>query len=131
MTDVDVVIGGGGMVGMSLAIALARGGMSVAVADPLPQAAVLDDRFDGRVSALSYAAVRMFEALGIWPRLAADAQPIRDILVTDGRLDGPPSPFSLHFDAAEIGVEALGQIAENRHIRAALFATAETLPNLR
>jgi 2-octaprenyl-6-methoxyphenol hydroxylase len=127
----DVIIGGGGMVGLTLAIALAKGGLDVVVADPMPKGAVLDARFDGRVTALSYAAVRMFGALGIWPHLQNDAQPIRDILVTDGKIGGEPSPFSLHFDAAEIGAPALGHIVENRHIRAGLFAVAETLANLR
>ncbi len=119
------------MVGLTLAIALAKGGLDVVVADPVPQSAALDAKFDGRVSALAYASVRMFQALGIWEHLGREAQPINDILVTDGKLGGEPSPFSLHFDAAELGAPALGHIAENRHIRAALFAVAATLPNLR
>jgi 2-octaprenyl-6-methoxyphenol hydroxylase len=131
MTGTDIIIGGGGMVGLTLGVALARGGFDVVVADPIPQAAALDAKFDGRVSALSYATVRMFGALGVWERLAPDAQPIHDILVTDGKLGGEPSPFSLHFDSAEIGADSLGHIVENRHIRAGLFAVAATLPNLR
>ncbi len=117
----DVVIGGGGMVGATLALALAQGGLTVTVVDPMPQAAALDAKFDGRVSALSYSSVRMLDALGVWDELAPHAQPIIDILVTDAPLGGAPSPFSLHFDSAEIG-EPMGYIAENRHIRQALFA---------
>jgi len=49
-------------------------------------------------------------------------QPINEILVTDGKEDAPASPFSLHFDSRELGAPALGHIAENRHIRAALYA---------
>ncbi len=131
MSKTDIIIGGGGMVGLTLAIALAKGGLDVIVADPVPQAAVLDARFDGRVSALAFATVRMFQALGVWDHLASEAQPIADILVTDGRLNGAPSPFSLHFDSAEVGAPSLGHIVENRHIRAGLFAVAATLPNLR
>ncbi len=131
MSRCDVIIGGGGMVGLTLAIALAKGGLDVVVADPVPQAAALDAAFDGRVSALAYAAVRMYGALGVWEYLAPDAQPINDILVTDGRIGGEPSPFSLHFDAAEVGAPSLGHIVENRHIRRGLFAAAATLPNLR
>jgi 2-octaprenyl-6-methoxyphenol hydroxylase len=125
----DVIIGGGGMVGLTLAIALAKGGLDVVVADPLPQHTVTDARFDGRVSALAYAAVRMFEALGIWEHLAPHAEAIRDILVTDGRPGGAPSPFSLHFDADEVGTP-LGHIAENRFIRTSQYAVAADLPNL-
>jgi len=131
MSQCDVIIGGGGMVGLTLAIALAQGGLQVVVADPVPQAAALDAAFDGRVSALAFASVRMFDALGVWEHLAKDAQPIHDILVTDAKLNGEPSPFSLHFDAAEVGAASLGHIVENRHTRAGLFAVAATLPNLR
>jgi 2-octaprenyl-6-methoxyphenol hydroxylase len=131
MKNCDVIIGGGGMVGLSLAIALAKGGLDVVVADPVPQSAALDAKFDGRVCALSYASVRMFQALGVWEHLKEHAQPINDILVTDAKLGGAPSPFSLHFDAAEAHADALGHIVENRHTRTGLFAVANTLSNLR
>ena len=125
----DVIIGGGGMVGLTLALALAKSGMKVAVCDPMPKSAALDVKFDGRVSALAYDAVRMYRALGVWEHLEPDAQPIEDILVTDGAPGRAPSPFSLHFDGAEAGTP-LGHIVENRHIRTALFAVAETAPDL-
>ena len=62
--------------------------------------------------------------------MEADAQPIREILVTDGAAGRAASPFSLHFDAAEVGAPQLGAIVENRHIRAALQARAATEKNL-
>lgn len=126
----DIVIGGGGMVGLTLALALAQGGLRIAVADPIAASAALDKGFDGRVSALSYSSVRMLTALGVWPALEADAQPIHDILVSDAKLGGKPSPFSLHFDSGEIG-QPMGAIVENRHTRAALFATVEKVKNIR
>jgi 2-octaprenyl-6-methoxyphenol hydroxylase len=125
----DVIVGGGGMVGLTLALALAQGGLKVTVCDPVPPKALLDAGFDGRVSALSYSSQRMFEALDVWPLLEADAQPIRDILVTDAPLDGAPSPFSLHFDSEEIG-RPMGAIAENRHVRRALFAALDAQKNI-
>jgi 2-octaprenyl-6-methoxyphenol hydroxylase len=127
--ETDVIIGGGGMVGLTLALALAQGGLKVAVADPLPQTAALDPKFDGRVTALAYAAVRMFGALKVWPHLEPHAQAIEQILVTDAALDRPASPFSLHFDSSELG-EPMGRIAENRYIRAALFAAVEAQPDI-
>src|ERR1700739_1130455 len=96
----DVIIGGGGMVGVTLGLARARGGMSVARPDPLPKETVPAAAFDGRVSALAYAAVRMYRALGVWEHLESDAQPIEDILVTDGGNGRAASPVSLHFDGA-------------------------------
>jgi 2-octaprenyl-6-methoxyphenol hydroxylase len=125
----DVIIGGGGMVGLTLGLALAKGGLEVVVADPLPQGTVTDARFDGRVSALAYAAVRMLDALGIWEHLAPHAEAIRDILVTDGQPGRAPSPLSLHFDADEVGTP-LGHIAENRFIRASQYAVAAETANL-
>jgi 2-octaprenyl-6-methoxyphenol hydroxylase len=122
MRKADILICGGGMVGLPLGIAAAQGGLSVVVVDTLAPGQVLEAGFDGRVSALAYASVRMLKALGVWPHLESRAQPIAEILVTDGQANGPASPFSLHFDAAEVGAPSLGHIAENRHIRAALYA---------
>ncbi|HEX3429872.1 MAG TPA: FAD-dependent monooxygenase [Rhizomicrobium sp.] len=127
--DPQVVIAGAGMVGLTLSLALAQGGFGVLLVDPLPPSKTLAVEFDGRVSAISYSSARMLEVLGVWKKLKGDAEPIRDILVTDAKIGHSPSPFSLHFDHREIG-EPLGYIAENRHIRAALLeraAAAETL----
>ena len=114
------------MVGLTLALALGQGGLGVAVVDPIPKGHVLNEAFDGRVSALSYSAVRMLRALGVWAHLESDAQPILDILISDAGLDRSPSPFSLHFDHREIG-EPMGAIVENRHIRRALFEALDAL----
>ena len=130
MKQADVVISGGGMVGLTLGLALAQGGFKTVIADVVPAAAILDPKFDGRVSALAYASVRMLTVLGVWEGLAPHAQPIREILVTDGVAGLPASPFSLHFDAQEVGAEALGHIAENRHIRAALYGAVAASKNL-
>jgi 2-octaprenyl-6-methoxyphenol hydroxylase len=128
-TEADVVIGGGGMVGLTLALALSRGGLDVVAVDPVPPAKTVEAAFDGRVSAISYASVRMLNALGVWPAIRDRAQPINDILVTDAKLGQAPSPFSLHFDHREIGAP-MGYIAENRDIRAALIACAERAETL-
>ena len=130
MKQADVIVCGGGLVGLPLALALAKGGLTVAVADALPPATTVAPEFDGRVSALAYASVRMLSALGVWPHLENHAQPIREILVSDGAIGRPTSPFSLHFDAEEIGSASLGHIAENRHTRMALNAAAAEEKNL-
>jgi 2-octaprenyl-6-methoxyphenol hydroxylase len=127
--DSDVFISGGGMVGLALGLALARGGLKVVVVDPVPASAAVDAKFDGRVSALSYSSARMFEALEVWPALAPQSQPINDILVSDAGLDRAPSPFTLHFDHREIG-EPMGYIAENRHIRLALYDAVAKMPGI-
>lgn len=130
MKRVDVIVSGGGMTGLTLALALAQGGFEVLVTDTAPATLVLDPKFDGRVSALAYASVRMFQALGVWDELAPHAQPIREILVTDGAIGRPVSPFSLHFDAQEVGADSLGHIAENRYTRAALYGAVARQPKI-
>nr|TFG55307.1 MAG: 2-octaprenyl-6-methoxyphenyl hydroxylase [Hyphomicrobiales bacterium] len=117
------------MVGLCLALGLARGGLRVTIVEPVTARAMTDDRFDGRVSALAFAGVRMLGALGVWQHLEPNAQPINDILISDGSLEGSTSPLSLHFDHREIG-EPLGHIAENRDIRASLFAAIEDEPRI-
>jgi 2-octaprenyl-6-methoxyphenol hydroxylase len=116
----DVVIAGGGMVGLTLSLALAQGGLRVVVVDALTGTQMTSDRFDGRVSAINFGATRMMRVLGVWPALLPHAQPINDILVSDAQLGKPAAPFSLHFDHHEIG-EPLGHLIENRHIRSVLF----------
>lgn len=130
MKQTDVIISGGGMVGLTLALALGQGGLKVVVVDALPPAETVTPAFDGRVSALAYAAVRMMGALNVWPHLEAHAQPIREILVSDGAIGRAASPFSLHFDAQEVGADSLGHIAENRHIRSALYAAIAAEKNI-
>jgi 2-octaprenyl-6-methoxyphenol hydroxylase len=130
MKQSDVIVSGGGMVGLTLALALGQGGLKTVVVDTLPPEKTVAPEFDGRVSALAYAAVRMMRALNVWPHLESQAQPIREILVSDGAMGRTASPFSLHFDAEEVGADSLGHIAENRHIRAALFAAIAAEKNV-
>jgi 2-octaprenyl-6-methoxyphenol hydroxylase len=130
MKKADLIVCGGGMVGLTLALAAAQGGLKVVVVDALAPATALDAGFDGRVSALAYASVRMLTALKVWPHLERLAQPIHEILVTDGAPGRTASPFSLHFDSAEVGAASLGHIAENRHIRSALYAAIADAPNI-
>lgn len=120
----DAVLSGGGLVGLTLGTALARGGLSVAVVDAQAPETTTAETFDGRVSALAFASCRMLKVLGLWPALDRHAQPINDIMVTDGTVKSGASPFFLHFDHREIGDEPLGHLIENRHLRLALLAAA-------
>ncbi len=122
----DTVIVGGGLAGSLAALALASKGFSAALVDAADPAAMRAEGFDGRTSAISYATARVFRRLGLWERIEAKAEPIRDILVTDGRAKGRfskggVSPFFLHFDSTELDDTPLGWIAENRHLREAMF----------
>ena len=116
----DVVVAGGGMVGLTLALALAKAGVETAVVDGLDPKLVVDAKFDGRVSSFSPASRRLLEALGLWGFLQAHAQPIGDIIVGDGPVREGASAALLHFDHREIGNAPLAHMIENRHFRMAL-----------
>ena len=105
----DIVIAGGGMIGTSLALALAPLGLRVAVVEAVARQAAAQPSFDDRSTALSRSTQRMFEAMGLWDEIIAAATPIRSIHVSDQGRFG----FS-HIDAEEQGVEALGYVVINR-----------------
>jgi 2-octaprenyl-6-methoxyphenol hydroxylase len=129
----DVIIAGAGMAGVTLALALADGGLKPVLVDPLPFDAMVAPTFDGRASAISFSAFRQWRALGAAPLLEPHAQRIEQILVTDAHRPGAAAsatwPAHLRFDAAEIADrcegEPLGYLIENRRIRAALAETAQ------
>lgn len=132
----DVIIAGGGLVGLSLALALESGGLKIAVVDRLSPNEMLDEAYDGRSSAIAYAAMRMLDTLGVKQNIAS-ISPINDILVSDGRVGdgvkkGGSIGLSLHFDKDEITQtnEPLGYMVENRHMRVALDKTANQKPNI-
>jgi 2-octaprenyl-6-methoxyphenol hydroxylase len=126
----EIAISGGGMVGLTLGLALARAGVETTVIDQLPPSAVTDAKFDGRVSAVAHASCRMLKALGLWPHVEEVAQPILDIMVSDGSLRGGASAAFLHFDHRDIGTEPLGNLIENRHYRIALQTMLDETPAL-
>jgi 2-octaprenyl-6-methoxyphenol hydroxylase len=123
---VPVSIVGGGMVGLTTAVALAEAGLKVAVVDALDPTRQMEAGQDGRVSALAYGSRLFLEKLGIWEYLEPYTQPINDIRVVD---EG--SPVTIHYDHQMVGTEPMGYIAENRHIRQAIARRAQALPAIR
>ncbi|MEX1303561.1 MAG: UbiH/UbiF/VisC/COQ6 family ubiquinone biosynthesis hydroxylase [Rhodovibrionaceae bacterium] len=123
--NAEVLVVGGGMIGMTLAAALARGGLETLAIDRQPPASVTGAAFDGRSSAIARGSQRVFEALGLWDSFAAAAQPILDIRVSDGKLGGGVSGLFLHYDYREGAAEddaapPMGHIVENRALRQGL-----------
>jgi 2-octaprenyl-6-methoxyphenol hydroxylase len=93
---IDVAIAGAGSVGLTLALALKKADphLAVAVIDPRPVASV---KGDDRASAIAAAARRMLVRLGVWPDVAADAEPITEMVITDSRLRDAVRPVFLRF----------------------------------
>ena len=119
--DSDILIVGGGLNGPALALAAARAGLSSTVIDALPEPTRKNAGFDGRSYALALASMRLLRNLGIWERVAENAQPMLEIKVSDGRAGEGPSPFFLHFDHAEIEEGPMGHMLEDRFLRRALI----------
>jgi 2-octaprenyl-6-methoxyphenol hydroxylase len=122
MDRADVIIFGGGMVGLAFASALDSSGVSAIVVDPADPALRKGAAFDGRTSAVSSSSMRMLQTIGVADHLAEPGCPIRRIAVADGL-----EPGGLHFDADD---EPLGFMHENRHLRAALQERAEAGRNI-
>ncbi len=126
--DLHVLIAGGGLAGLTLAVALRQAlgaSFAVAVADPgLSRAAAADDE---RASAIVASVRRLFETLGVWPQIADDAQPILDMVVTDSRLGDAVRPTFLTFAGEVEPGEPFAHMIENRILVAALTSKARQL----
>lgn len=128
--DADILIAGGGLNGPALALALAKGGLSVAVIDARPAQSRAEDHFDGRAYALALASVRILQALGLWRGLRDKAQPILGIRASQGQAGQGASPLFLGFDAAEIEEGAMGQMVEDRFLYAAFLDAMQAEPGI-
>jgi 2-octaprenyl-6-methoxyphenol hydroxylase len=122
----DVVIGGGGFAGLALAIALRQAlgeSFKVVVADPALGAT---HSGDARASAIAAAARRLFETIGVWDAVAAGAQPILDMVVTDSKLSDVMRPTYLTFAGEVEPGEPFAHMIENAALVDALLAQAKT-----
>src|SRR5258706_741883 len=122
---VDVAIVGGGMVGASLAVGIADTKLCVVLVEAVPLEAASQPSFDDRTTALGNGSRRIFETLGVWPHLSAQAGPVREIRVSDAGRFG-----AARLCAAEQGLEALGYVVSNRQIGAALWRELAQRPRI-
>ena len=118
----DVAIAGAGIAGAALGVALSQSlgaGFSVAVFDP---SLAHEPARDDRVVAIAGGARRLFEALGVWERLA-EKQPIRQMAITDSKLDDAVRQTFLEFEESDDG-EPFAHMVENRALMLALREAA-------
>ena len=121
----DVLIIGGGMVGASLACALAGQNLRIGLVEAAPFNVNEHPGYDDRSIALAQGTRRIFQTLGLWDALALTATPIRQIHISERGGIG----FA-HLDSRDQGVDALGYVAEARLIGAALLAQLPTLSSV-
>ena len=112
----SIVICGGAFAGLALALAFRQGlGADVPVIVADPALATRPSR-DPRATAIVAACRRLFEALGVWDQVAAGAQPILDMVVTDSKLEDATRPVFLTFAGHVEPGEPFAHMIENRHL---------------
>lgn len=130
MTDhkitTEIVIIGGGLVGLTMAISLAAENVSVILIDKNSEHDFLDQKFDARASAISYGSKEFLEKYNLWDEIEEYAGKINDILVKDR-----DSLLSLEFNKNIISANPMGYIVNNKAIYAALFKAARQYNNLK
>jgi 2-octaprenyl-6-methoxyphenol hydroxylase len=124
MERADVIILGGGLVGLTLAIALDRHGLSSIVVDPADPERTAAPAYDGRATAVASASWRMLEAIGVGERLQGDGCAIRGIRVSEGL-----EPGGISFAPGD-GDDPLGIMFENRRLRQVLREAAREAGNI-
>lgn len=125
MKQAQVCIVGGGCVGLTLALGLAKANISVVVIDASEKQALPGDEYGLRVSALSLASQSLFESLNVWPEIIQQrATPYTSMDVRDKDSFG-----KIHFDHNDLDLPQLGHIVENDIIRYALISEIEKQSN--
>lgn len=123
----DVAIAGAGMIGATLACALAKAGLRVAVIEASDAPAPPGQEWQLRVSAITRASEAILRAIDVWDALPLErAGVFREMHVWDATGSG-----SVHFDSADIGTDALGHIVENAVIQRGLDARMSSLNTLK
>jgi 2-octaprenyl-6-methoxyphenol hydroxylase len=136
LQEADLVIIGGGIVGLTLANALAPTGVKITILEQFDPAKLQEKKFDGRVLALAQDTRKVFEHLGVWNKIAVPektdffddhmtAGDINEIRIVDDK-----SPLFLHFDSEEVSDEPLGHVVEIRFIRRALYNSLSKFKNV-
>lgn len=118
--DYDILLVGGGLVGASLARGLIGSRLRLAVVEAVPPATQARPGHDDRVIALSWTSRRILEALGCWADLAADAEPILRVHISERGQWG-----MARLDQADAGVPALGYVVTARALGQALWVGLE------
>ena len=123
----DIVIIGGGMVGLTLACALGQHEFSIAVIEAHePLDIKLSDDYELRVSAISKSSQQVFQSVNAWQgMLSRRASPYQHMHVWDSTGDG-----QIHFDAADLGIDVLGHIIENRAVQYSLYEQCQQFENI-
>lgn len=121
----DIAIVGGGLVGASLACALAPLGYRLVVLEKTPLRAASQPSYDDRTLALSHSSCRILEGLGLWPDLEPHATAIKEIIASE-----PGRPGKVELKASEMNLSAFGNVVEARSFGAVVLDRIAKLENV-
>ena len=118
----DVAVVGGGLVGASLACALAPLGLKIALLEAVPPRAAGQPSYDERALALSASSCHILRGMGLWDALQPHATPIRKIFISERN-----RPGQVVLEPVELGLECFGHVVEARAFGAAVMDHLEQL----
>ena len=121
----DCIVLGGGLIGLTAALALAKLNLNIAVVERSSLKLLKTSTGDQRTSAISASSKVMLDTLGIWDLLKGDAEPILDIRVSEKNTRG-----FVHYSHADADNQPMGYIIENEIIKTTLIDAIETSSNV-
>jgi len=121
----DIVIVGGGMVGLCAALALQKNGRKICLLEAANLHQPESGGLNARSIALSYSSVQIFKALGVWSSIKKQAAPIRNIHISSQGRWGVS-----RLRASDYGIDALGYVIESRHLTASLLEKVEACEHI-
>ncbi|MEB8387110.1 UbiH/UbiF family hydroxylase [Rhodobacteraceae bacterium KMM 6894] len=131
MTDVDILIAGGGVAGLTAAAVFGGAGFSVICVDPMPPITARDvDGADLRSTAFLQPAQALLEQAGLWERLSPHAMPLEIMRIVDAGGPVAEPRLTREFEAAELGDKPFGWNLPNWLLRREMVAHLDTLPNV-
>ena len=116
----DIIVVGAGINGKVMSLAAAHQGFSVGLID---QKKIVEDtlqKFDGRAYAIAFSSVQMLKNLDLWDKISETAQPVLNIKVSHGTLEGGPFSSNITFKNADIEESPMAQMVEDRYLRQCL-----------
>ncbi len=116
----DIIVVGAGINGKVMSLAAAHQGFSVGLID---QKKIVEDtlqKFDGRAYAIAFSSVQMLKNLDLWDKICETAQPVLNIKVSHGTLEGGPFSSNITFKNADIEESPMAQMVEDRYLRRCL-----------
>jgi len=129
--DHDIIIAGGGVAGLTAAVAFGNAGFSVLCVDPAPLVTDRDaEGADLRTTAFLQPARAFLEAAGLWDRLAPHAMPLETMRIVDAGGAQPKARLSRDFQSSDLGDQPFGWNLSNWLLRREIAARIAEMPNV-